>query len=106
MGGNNGNRSDTRGAQWAHSLGKQRHGRDELADETAKSRENDTARSAAVSAERWIAIVAGINRLVDAYNAGAGRAVLTVEQETGSPAVTIATGGGGPSLTATLEDSL
>ena len=60
----------------------------------------------AVSAERWMAIVAGIRRLVDAYNAGAGRTVLSVEEETDEPTVTVAAGAEAPSLTAALEDTV
>ncbi|HXD21675.1 MAG TPA: hypothetical protein VN654_31935 [Vicinamibacterales bacterium] len=60
----------------------------------------------ALSAERWTAIVAGIRRLVDAYNAGARRAILSVAEESDEPTVTIAAGGEGPSLTAALEDTL
>jgi hypothetical protein len=106
MGGNKGSRSETGSTQWAHGLGEERHSRDELADQTTKSEDKDAARTAAVSAERWTAIVAGIKRLVDAYNAGAGRAVLSVEEESDQPIVTIAAAGEGPSLTAALEDTL
>jgi hypothetical protein len=60
----------------------------------------------AASAERWRAIVAGIRRLVDAYNTGAGRTVLSVEEETEKPTVTIAAGAEAPSLTAALEDTV
>jgi hypothetical protein len=53
-----------------------------------------------------MAIVAGIRRLVDAYNTGAGRTVLSVEEETDEPTVTIAAGAEAPSLTAALEDTV
>jgi hypothetical protein len=91
--------------QWAHGLGEERHARDERAAQTTKSQER-CPRTSAVSAERWPGIVAGIRRLVDAYNAGAGRAVLNVEEESGEPTVTIAAGREGPSVTAALEDTL
>jgi hypothetical protein len=99
-------RAETRVTHWARGLGEERHVRDERAAETAKSAEEHAARTSAVSAGRWPGIVAAIRRLVDAYNAGAGRAVLNVEGESDNPTVTIAAGRQGPSLTATLEDTL
>lgn len=106
MGGDTGSRFETRGTQWAHRLGEERHRRDELADQTTTSQDKDAACTTAVSAKRWTAIVAGIRRLVDAYNVGAVRAILRVEAEADEPTVTIAAGGEGPSLTAALEDTL
>jgi len=99
-------RAETRATHWARGLGEERHARDEQAAETAKSADEDAARTSAVSAGRWPGIVAAIRRLVDAYNAGAGRAVLNVEGESDNPTVTIAAGRHGPSLTATLENTL
>ena len=92
--------------QWARGLGEERHTRDEGATQTTKVREEDAARTTAVSAERWPAIVAGMRRLVDAYNAGAGRAVLNIDEESDESTVTIAAGREGASLTAALEDTL
>ena len=106
MGGDGGGRSEIRATQWAHGLGEERHTRDKRAAQATKSQEEDAARTSAVSAERWMAIVAGIRRLVDAYNAGAERAALSVEEETDAPTVTIAAGGDAPSLTAALEDTV
>ncbi len=106
MGEDKGSRSETDVTQWARGLGQERHTRDEHAAQTRKSQEEDAARTSAVSAERWPSIVAGIRRLVDAYNTGAGRAVLNVEEESDDPTVTIAAGREGLSLTASLEDTL
>ena len=50
-----------------------------------------------------MAIVAGIRRLVDAYNTGAGRTVLSVEEETDGPIVTIAAGAEASSLAVALR---
>ena len=99
-------RADTRATRWARGLGEERHARDEQAAETAKSAEEDAARTSAISAERWTGIVAAIGRLVDAYNAGARRPVLNVEGDSDNLTVTIAAGRQGPSLTATLENTL
>ena len=105
MGGNEGSQRGTRVTQWAHGLGEERYTRDESAAGAAKSQEETATRALALSAERWTAIVAGIRRLSDAYNAGARRGVLSVVEHDGS--VTISAGGdGAPSLTATLEDTL
>src|SRR4051812_33773981 len=106
MGGDKGSRPEIQAKKWAHSLGEERRTRDELAARTTRSQEEDVMRTTAVSAERWTAIVAGIRQLIDAYNAGAGRAVLSVKERSGQPTVTIAAGGEAPSLTATLEDTL
>ena len=99
-------RIDTRVTHWERGLGEERHARDERAAETAKSADEDAARTSAVSAGRWPGIVAAMRRLVDAYNEGAGRAVLNVDGESDNPTVTIAAGRQGPSLTATLEHTL
>src|ERR1041385_1312775 len=99
-------RIETRVTQWARGLGEERHARDERPAEAAKSLDEDAARTSAVSAGRWPGIVAAIRRLVDAYNEGAGRTVLNVEGESDNPTVTIAAGRQGPSLTATLENTL
>jgi hypothetical protein len=106
MGGDGGNRSETRTTQWAHALGEERHARDRRTAQATTSREEDAARMSAASAERWTAIVAGIRRLVDAYNTGAGQTVLSVEEETDELSVTIAAGADAPSLTAALEDTV
>src|ERR1043166_4335609 len=99
-------RIDTRVTHWARGLGEERHARDERAAETAKSADEDAARTSAVSAGRWPGIVAAMRRLVDAYNEGAGRAVLNVDGESDNPTVTIAAGRQGPSFTTTLEHTL
>lgn len=106
MEGDRSSRPETAVTQWAHRLGEEHQGRDERAAQTTTSQDEDAARTSAVSAERWPGIVAGIRRLVDAYNAGAGHALLNVEEESDEPTVTIAAGGEGPSLTAALEDTL
>jgi hypothetical protein len=107
MHGIEGGRPDTQAIVWAQRLGEERHGRDECAARTAKSREEEAERMTAVSIERWAAIVASIRGLVDAYNAGARRVVLSVVEQSGQPVVTVATGGEGtPCLTAALEDTL
>jgi hypothetical protein len=78
-----------------------------LAARIAKSQQEDAAHAVAVSFERWAAIVDAIRRLADAYNAGLGRAVLSVVEQAGQPAVTVAAEGEGtPSLTAALDDSV
>jgi hypothetical protein len=92
--------------KWAHSLGEERRTRDELAARTTKFQEEDAMRTTAVSVERWTAIVASIRRLIDAYNAGAGRAVLVVEEGAHRLMVTIAAAGDAPFLTAALDDTL
>ena len=107
MRGNEGGRPDTQAIGWAQGLGEERHARDERAARTAKVREEEAERMTAVSVERWAAIVASIRGLADAYNAGARRVVLSVVEQSGQPAVTVATGGEGtPFLTAALEDTL
>ena len=107
MGGHNGSRADTEGMHWARGLGEARHASDASAARSAKSSQDDAVRTAEVSGERWAAIVVAIRRVVDAYNAGAGRAVLEIVEPSGQQAVTVATGGGGaPYLTAALEDTL
>ena len=107
MGGNNGSGSETGATQWAHGLGEQRHARDAAVARTATSHQEDAARTSAASMVRWPAIVASIRRLVDAYNTGAQRAILSVVEQSGQSTVTVAAGAGGtPSLTAALEDTL
>ena len=106
MGGDGGNRSEIRTTQWAHALGEERRTRDRRTVQATTSREEDEARISAASAERWTAIVAGIRRLVDAYNTGARGTVLSVEEETDESTVTIAAGAEAPSLTAALEDTV
>lgn len=92
---------------WVHTLGEARHVRDESAARTAQSRTDDDAERRAASAGRWPAIVGRIRHLADAYNAGAGRTVLWVVEQSGRPMVTVAAGGeGAPSLTAELEGTL
>jgi|ERR1041384_34040 hypothetical protein len=106
MGEENRSRVETRATHWAQELGEERHARDERTAKTAKSAQEDAARTSAVSVERWPGVVAAIRRLVDAYNAGAGRALLNVEGESDNLTVTIAAGREGPSLTAALENAL
>ena len=107
MGGDNGRGSDTRATQWAHGLGKERHAHDASVVRRVTSEQEDAARATATSVIRWAAIVASIRRLVDAYNAGASRAILSVVEQSGQPTVTIAAGAeGSASLTAALEDTL
>jgi hypothetical protein len=106
MGEDTSSRCTAQGTRWARGLGEEHHGREELAGKTSKSRQEDAARATALSAERWAAIVTGIRRLVDAYNAGAERAVLSVEEASDEPTVTVAVGAEGPSLRAALDDTL
>ena len=107
MSANRGVRAETRVTHWAQELGEQRHVRDECVARMANSHEEDARRTSAVSVERWAAIVVGIRRLADAYNAGARRVVLNVVEQPGPPSVTVATGGEGTAyLTAALEDTL
>jgi hypothetical protein len=99
--------ADTGSTHWAHRLGEKRHDRDECAVRTATFEAEGAARLNAVSLERWQAIVDGIRRLADAYNAGAKRVCLTVLEQSGQPAVTVAAAGEGTQyLTAVLEDTL
>ena len=92
---------------WAKRLGQTREARDESAARLATSQQEDAAQATAVSIERWVTIVAAIRRLIDAYNGGANRVVLSVHEQSGQPTVTVAAGGeGAPYLTAALEDTL
>ena len=91
---------------WAQHLGHARQARDECAADTARCQQTEAALATAVAIERWVATVAAIRRLVDAYNAGVGRTVLTVVEQSEQPTVTVAAGGeGAPYLTATLDDT-
>ena len=97
----------TRASNWAERLGRERDARDESAARLATSQQEDAAQATAVSIERWVTIVAAIRRLIDAYNGGANRVVLSVHEQSGQPTVTVAAGGeGAPYLTAALEDTL
>jgi hypothetical protein len=99
--------AEARAVHWALTLGEERQVRDEGAARTAKSQEDDETRTMAASAERWVAIVAGIRQLADAYNTGAGRVVLSVVEQSGQQTVTVAAGcEGTSSLTAVLEGKL
>ena len=92
---------------WAQRLGDERRARDECAVSSAKSEQEDVARTSALSLERWQAIVLCIRRLADAYNDGAKHVVLNVVEQPNHPAVTIAGAGeGAPYLTAVLETTL
>ena len=71
----------------------------------AKSHEEDARCTMAASVQRWAAIVVGIRRLADAYNAGARRLVLNVSEQSEQPSVTV-TAGSERFLTAALEDML
>lgn len=106
MNGDKRSRAEPDVTHWAQLLGNARHTRDARAAQATALQENDAARSTAMSAERWPGIVGGIRRLVDAYNAGAGRVILTVEERSDERTVTIAAGCEGPSLTAALEETL
>lgn len=89
---------------WAQRLGDVRRARDESAAQLAQSRQTDAELAAALSADRWVTIVAAIRRHIEAYNAGACRAVLNVTEASREPSVTVSGGGEGrPFLTATLE---
>lgn len=99
--------AEARAVHWALALGEERQVRDEAAARTAKAQEDDDTRMIATSAERWAAIVAGIRQLVDAYNTGAGRGVLSVVEQSGQQTIAVAAGGDGtPSLTAALDGTL
>jgi hypothetical protein len=106
MGGDKGSRSEPDVTHWAQVLGEARYISDGRAAQTTTFQENDATRTTAVSAERCPGIVAGIRRLVDAHNAGAGRVILTVQEPSGERTVTIAGGCEGPSLTAALGETL
>jgi hypothetical protein len=99
-------RPDTQGGGWAQCLGEERHARDDGAARTAKALDEAAERRTALSIERWAAIVLSMRKLVDAYNAGARRQVLSVVEPSGQPTVTVTGGEGMPSLTAALEDTL
>jgi hypothetical protein len=97
----------TRASKWAKRLGQEHNARDQSAARLATSQQEDAAQATAVSVERWVTIVAAIRRLTDAYNTGANRVVLSVVEQSGPPAVTVAAGDeGSPYLTAALEDTL
>ena len=96
-----------RASDWAHRLGQAHRGRDESAAQLARSQQADAAHSAALCTNRWVTIVAAIRRQTDAYNAGAGRVVLTLSEQSEGRAVTVAAGREGtPHLTATLDGTL
>lgn len=89
---------------WAQRLGDSRRARDESAAQLTQSQQTNAELAAALSTDRWVTIVAAIRRHIEAYNAGARRAVLKVTEQSGAPIVTVAAGGEGtPYLTATLE---
>ena len=107
MSGNKSGSSETRVTQWALGLGEERRARDASVVRTTTSEREDAARTTAASVVRWAGIVASIRRLVDAYNTGAQRAILSVVEQSGRSTVTVAAGAEGtPSLTAALEDTL
>ena len=107
MHGDQGGRPDVPASGWAQGFGEERYVRDECAARTARSRDTETERTTAISLERWAGIVMSMRRLVDAYNAGARRVVLSVVEQSGQPTVTVVTGGDGtPYLTAALDDTL
>lgn len=89
---------------WAQRLGDSRRARDESAAQLTQSQQTDAELAAALSTDRWVTIVAAIRRHIEAYNAGACRAVLNVTEESGEPSVTVSGGREGtPFLTVTLE---
>jgi hypothetical protein len=89
---------------WAQRLGDSRRARDQSAAQLTESQQADAALVAALSTDRWVTIVAAIRRHIEAYNAGARRAVLNVTEQCGEPSVTVAAGDdGSPYLTATLD---
>lgn len=100
-------RTDLHALHWAERLGQDRYTREEGAARTATSQQDDAQQALAVSAQRWTAIVNAIRALTDAYNAGAKRTVLTVVEQSGQSALTVAAAGDTTaSLTATLDDSI
>ncbi len=107
MGGNNGTHAHAFDLDWARRLGEARHTRDDAAAHDARVKEEDAARQVADSTGRWAVIVAGIRRLADAYNAGAGRAVLTIVEQPGQVTIAVAPASSETaSLTAALEGTL
>ena len=100
-------RADGGATHWAQRLGEQRHAQDVCVVRAAKAEEEAATRTNAVSLQRWQAIVACIRNLVDAYNAGANRVVLSVLDEPGQRAITVHAGDGhAPYLTAILDHTL
>jgi hypothetical protein len=93
-----------RGAtDWSRRLGHVRRRRDLCAEQLAHSQQADAERAAALSTDRWVAIVGAVRAHVAAYNTGAGRVVLHVTEASGELEVTVAAGEGLPYVTATLE---
>ena len=98
--------SPARAASWAQRLGETQHVRDERAAQLTRVRLAEAATATSQSIARWASIVAAIRRLVDAYNTGAQRIVLTVHEESGQPVVTITPESTSTAhLIATLEDT-
>jgi hypothetical protein len=92
---------------WAQRLGELRHARDGGRRPDGASEEEHAAQASAVSLDRWQQIVACLRRFADGYNSAAKRAVLSVVEQPGEPAVTIATGREGMAyFTAVLEGTL
>jgi hypothetical protein len=93
-------------AGWAQRLGEMHHVRDQLATQLTRVQLAEAATATSQSIARWASVVAAVRRLVDAYNTGAQRIVLTVQEEPGQPVVAIATGSNSTAhLIATLEDT-
>src|SRR5919205_2850237 len=107
MAADRGSRADRGATQWAQRLGEQRRAHDDCARRAVKAEEDAAIRTNAVSLQRWQAIVACIRNLIDAYNAGANRVVLSVLAEPGQPAITVRAGDEhAPYLTAMLDHAL
>ena len=107
MAANRDSRADGGATHWAQRLGERRHAHDECAVRAAKAEEETATRTNAVSLQRWPAIVACIRNLIDAYNAGANRVVLSVLDQPGQRAITVRAGDAhAPYLTAMLDHTL
>ena len=100
-------RAETRSMNWAHQLGEQRHVRDECDARLVQSETDGAVRLNEVSLERWRTIVDCVRQVAAAYNRGAKRACLSVTEQSGDNAITVAeTGEDPPYLTAALEDTI
>ena len=98
--------SRTGASSWAQRLGETHRARDERATQLARVELAEAATATRESIARWASVVAATRRLVDAYNTGAQRIVLTVHEESGQPVVTITPERDSTAhLIATLEDT-